>query len=275
MNRIVLAVSLLWAASAHATPADRAAASIARLEASPAGKIVLESTKRHGGLAAWFTGKALQFNYRYAPVGGQPARDSLQTVDLLSSRAYHDMVSPVKGQLAWDGKQAWSTFDPKAAAPRFWALTPYYFVGMPFVLGDPGVNLTIVNEDPALAGLPPAHTVKVTYNAGTGDAPDDYYIAYIAKDDARLLAVRYVVSYKAFMKDGKKHKPEKILIYSDFKPAGPLTLARTHSFFKYPGKKGDPASNATLSKVKYAAPFDEQRLVMPAGARIDTSLDGH
>lgn len=273
MHRILLAVALL-ATTAHATPADRAAASKARLQASPAGQIVLKSTERHGGLTAWFGGKALEFNYRYAPVGDRPPRDSLQTVDLLRSRAYHDMVSPVKGQLAWDGKQAWSTFDPKKAAPRFWALTPYYFVAMPFVLGDPGVNLALVDDDPALAGLPPAHVVKVTFDSGTGDAPDDYYVAYIAKDDARLLAVRYVVSYKAFMKDGRKHNPEKILIYSDFAPAGPLTLARTHRFFKYPGKKGEPASVATVSKVKYAAPFDEKRLIMPSGAQIDTSLDG-
>lgn len=274
MHRLALALLISWTATAHATPADRAAAATARLKASPAGQIVLKSCDRHGGLDAWFAGKALEFNYRYAPVGDQPPRDSLQTVDLLSSRAYHAMVSPVEGRFAWDGKQAWATFDPKAAAPRFWALTPYYFVAMPFVLGDPGVNLALVDDDPALAGLPPAHTVKVTFDAGTGDAPDDYYVAYIAKDDARLLAVRYVVSYKAFMKDGKKHGAEKILIYSDLKPAGPLTLARSHQFFKYPGKKGEAASNATVSKVRYAAPFDEARLVMPAGAQIDTSLDG-
>lgn len=274
MRHPLLALALLCATSAHANPADRAAASIARLKATPAGQLVLKSTVRHGGLDAWFKGQALRFNYRYAPVGGQPARESLQTIDLLRSRAYHDMASPVQGQFAWDGQQAWSTFDPKKAAPRFWALTPYYFVGMPFVLGDPGVNLKIVEEDPALAGLPPAHTVKVTYDSGTGDAPDDYYIAYLAKDDARLLAVRYVVSYKAFMKDGQKHKPEKILIYSDLKPAGPLTLARTHRFFMYPGKKGDPASVATVSQVTYAAPFDEKRLIKPAGAFIDTALDG-
>jgi hypothetical protein len=257
---------------AWASPTNRATDSIARLKASPAGRIVLRSTQRHGGLAAWFKGKALRFHYDYAPTQG-PRRTSLQTVDLLSSRAYHDMTSPVKGQLAWDGTQAWSTFDPKAAAPRFWALTPYYFVGMPFVFGDPGINLAIVQADPKLAGLPPADVVKITFGKGVGDAPDDYYYAYFARDDGRLLAVRYVVSYAPFMKPGMQHTPEKILVFEDLKPAGPLTLARTHRFFMFPGKRGAAASTGTVSQVQYGAPFDEKRLVKPAGAQVDTSLD--
>lgn len=260
-----------------AEPARRAAESKARLAASPEGQVVLRATEAHGGLTAWFEGRALAFDYAYRPVeAGKPGRVSWQTVDLLGSRAYHDMTEPVQGQLAWDGQQAWSTFDPKAGAPRFWALTPYYFTALPFVLGDPGVHLARVEDTAEAAGLPPSDVIKVTFGAGTGDAPDDYYVCYFSKENGMLLATRYVVSYKAFMKaQGLKHGPEKLLVYSDWQPVGPIKLAHTHTFYAFDeGKRGALGTVATLTRTQYGAPFDEARLVRPEGAIIDTSMDG-
>ena len=276
MRSLLLCLALFVPTLAQADPAaDRAAASKAKLSASPAGKIVLRATERHGGLDAWFAGKSLAFHYDYDPQAeGKPNRTSMQTIDLLRSRAYHDMTSPVQGQIGWDGTKAWSTFDPSKAAPRFWSLTPYYFVAMPFVLGDPGVNLKIVPESAKAAGLPPADVIKITFGADVGDAPDDYYYAYFAKDDGRMLALRYVVTYKPFMKPGMTHTPEKILVYEDLKPAGPLTLARTQRTYTFPkGARGEFVTLSTVSKVKYGAAFDEARMVMPANAKVDTSLD--
>ncbi|MGK0357835.1 MAG: hypothetical protein ACI9U2_000118 [Bradymonadia bacterium] len=280
MRCFVLCFALLAPTLAQAAPAadraatDRATAAKARLQASPAGKIVLRGTQRHGGLDAWFVGKALRLHYDYDPQGDQPSRTSLQTIDLLTSRAYHDMTAPVQGQIGWDGTQAWSTFDPSKAAPRFWALTPYYFVAMPFVLSDPGVILKVVSDSPKAAGLPPADVIKVTFGADVGDAPDDFYYAYFAKDDGRMLALRYVVTYKPFMKPGMVHTPEKLLVYEDLKAAGPLTLARTHRTYTFPaGERGAFVTLATVSKVKHGAVFDESRMVMPANGKVDTSLD--
>lgn len=276
MRTLLLSLALFLPTLALAdAAADRAAAAKARLNASAAGKIVLRSTERHGGLDAWFAGKNLAFHYDYDPQEeGKPSRTSMQTIDLISSRAYHDMTSPVQGQIGWDGTRAWSTFDPSKSPPRFWALTPYYFVAMPFVLGDPGVNLQIVSDTGEAAGLPPADVIKVTFGEDVGDAPDDFYHAYFAKDDGRMLALRYVVTYKAFMKNGMKHTPEKLLVYEDLKPAGPLTIARTERTYKFPdGKRGEFVTLATVSKVQYGAKFDESRMTMPAGAQVDTSLD--
>lgn len=286
MRTLLLSLALFMPALASATPAvhtpeaQRAIDATARLNASPAGKIVLRGTERHGGLTAWYAGKALTFHYDYDPQAeGKPSRTSLQTIDLLSSRAYHDMTSPVKGQIGWDGTKAWSTYEPSKSPPRFWALTPYYFVAMPFVLSDPGVNLKIVPDTGEAVGLPPADVVKVTFGANVGDAPDDYYYAYFAKDDGRMLALRYVVSYKPFMKAGMQHTPEKILTYEDLKPAGPLTLARTMRTYTLDKdasgavSRGKFVTLSTVSQVKYGATFDESRMTMPAGAKVDTSLD--
>jgi len=253
-------------------PARRAANGVARLKAAgPAGAIVLRGIERHGGLEAWFAGRAIAFDYVYDPVD-KPAMKTRQTVDLLASRAYHTILEPGAGQLAFNGERAWIKLDAPGfgAPPRFWSLTPYYFVSLPFVAGDPGVKLQVVDDDPAAAGLPPADVVRLTYEAGTGDAPDDYYVLYFAKDDGRLLACRYVVSFSPMMKKrGIKHTPEKIMVYSDLEKAGPLTLAATHTFYAFPdGKRGDKVTDAGPSKIVFPAAFDETRLDLPEGGTI-------
>ncbi|MEZ4473864.1 MAG: hypothetical protein R3F60_24355 [bacterium] len=284
MRLLALALALLATpASAQprrpfdpAEPARRAADGQARLAASPAGRVVLRAIEAHGGLEAWFGGRALAFDYAYRPTGDKPARVSYQVVDLLASRAYHELAEPVAGRFAWDGQRAWSTFDPKAAAPRFWALTPYYFLALPFVLGDPGVRLAVVDDDPAAAGLPPADVIKVTYETGTGDAPDDYYVCYFSKEDGHLLATRYVVSYKAFHQGtGKVHGPEKLVVYGDLQRVGPVKLALRHETYAFEGgRRGELVTISTVTRAQHGVTFDETRLDMPAGAHLDTSLDG-
>lgn len=253
-------------------PARRAASGIARLKAAgPAGEIVLRGIERHGGLAAWFAGRAIQFDYTYKPVD-RPGATTNQTIDLLASRAYHRIVEPGAGRFAFNGQRAWIKHDEPGFGmpPRFWSLTPYYFVSLPFVVGDPGVKLQIVDDKPADAGLPPADVIKMTYEDGTGDAPDDYYVLYFAKDDGRLLACRYIVSYEPMMKKrGIKQSPEKVLVYDDYREVGPLTLAHDHTFYAFPdGKRGDKVTDAGPANVVFPAEFDETRLDMPEGAQI-------
>lgn len=252
-------------------PARRAADGVARLKAAgPAGAIVLRGIERHGGLEAWFAGRAIAFDYTYDPTERPPA-GTHQTIDLLASRAYHRIIEPGAGRFAFNGERAWILHEKPGfgAPPRFWSLTPYYFVSLPFVAGDPGVKLQVVDDDPAAAGLPPADVVKLTYEAGTGDAPDDYYVLYFAKDDGRLLACRYIVSYGPMMKKrGIAHTPEKILVYSDFEKVGPLTLAKTHTTYKFPGKRGEKVTDAGPANITFPAQFDETQLDMPAGATI-------
>ncbi len=278
LSLLTLLVALPAAAQDHRPvdpdePTRRAEAGKKRLQAAGApGEVVLRSIARHGGLDAWFAGRALEFTYTYDPVGERPPVTTRQTIDLLASRAYHDIVTPGAGRFAFNGERAWILTEGDAfqMPPRFWSLTPYYFVALPFVLGDPGVKLEALADDPAAAGLPAADVIKVTYESGTGDAPDDYYICYFAKDDARLLAVRYIVTYDPMIKArGGKIGPEKILVYEDFKKVGPLTLAHDHTFYAFAdGKRGDKITDAGPADVKHGVTFDESKLVMPKGARV-------
>ena len=255
--------------------AARARAGRARLVESEAGRLVARSIAAHGGLDAWYAASALRFRYDYRPVAGERRRFD-QVVDLLSARAYLEVTHPVKGRFAWDGVEAWRAIEGGAPFPaRFWALTPYYFVGMPFVLSDPGVNLAIVDEPPEAAGLPDdARVVEATFDPGTGDAPDDYYVLYLSAEDDRLLALRYVVSYAPFLREGMRHTPEKLLVYSAPTLVGGLRLYRRHTFYAFgDGRRGDEVTEAMVEGLEAGVEFDEARLERPPGAVVDRALE--
>lgn len=274
---VIATVPEAFARPPHETKATRVRAREARkrLRQSEAGSIVLKAIKAHGGLRNWYGGGALKFEYDYKPVEGS-RKTSTQVVDLMTSQVYHDVTSPVEGQMAWDGEQAWSTFPSSRKMPvRFWNLTPYYFVGLPFVLGDPGVNLQRMPDDSVAYGLPPSNVVKVTFDSETGDSPDDYYILYFSEKDSLLRGIRYIVTYEPFFVGSDRDQtPEKILLATGHQDFGPLKLATTHDFFTIIGQmKADPAAEARLRDVEYGVTFDESRLTMPEGAVVDTSMD--
>lgn len=264
---------------ADGSPGERAARAEAgrrRLSGSEAGRAVLAAIEAHGGLDAWFEAGAIAFRYDYQPVEGV-RRASYQVVDVLGARAYHEITYPMEGRFAFDGERAWMMLpEGEEYAARFWALTPYYFVGMPFVLSDRGVKLSLSSDDPQRAGFPVGtRVIRVTFAPGTGDAPDDYYVLYLDEKTSRLLGLRYVVSYAPFMAGtDMAHTPEKLLVYEDIEAAGPLKLARKHEFFAFnEGKKGEKVTLATVEDIEVGVPFDASRLEMPEGARIDDSLE--
>ena len=182
-----------------------------KLSTSEAGEIVWNAMEAHGGLDRWYANGPLSFRFNYQPLDGKTARDSYQTVDTWSNRAVHTSATDSTAHFGWTGEQAWvkakdSTFFEYDT--KFWALTPLYFYGQPFVLNGEGVNLELLPE--VTYKQQKQDVVKVTFDAGTGDAPDDYYIFYFSKESHKLVTIRYIVSYPEYFKDGG-HAPEKFM----------------------------------------------------------------
>lgn len=269
----------------RARPSDRevearVAEATARLSASEAGRTVLAAIEAHGGLGTWYANGPLRFRYAYTRLDslGQadstaPPLDTRQTVDPWSSRAAHALAADSSVQFGWTGTEAWAV--PSAEAlptdARFWALTPYYFIGMPFVLADPGVQLE--TAAPLAVEGRTYDQVRVTFSPGTGDAPDDYYYLLVDPETRRVGGVRYVVSYGPFNPDGG-HTPETIMLYDGAQTVGGVVLQEGFRSYQWTGSgPGAPKARGTLTEATFLPETPDSAFAAPSGAEIQSDLD--
>lgn len=238
-----------------------------RLAQSEAGQLLQKSIDAHGGLQNFFNKGPLHFRFNYRPLDGEP-RDSRQLVDTWSSRASHTLVETPEIAFGWDGENAWIAPED-AETPfnaRFWALTPYYFVALPFVLADPGVILT--KEDDATYNDQRYHLIRATYEPGTGDAPDDFYVLYIHPESFQVHAIRYIVSYPGFFPEGG-HSPERFMTYEDQQTIEGITLATTHKTHLFEdGQPGDHITTTEVTELRFVPDAPLSAILPPENARI-------
>lgn len=246
---------------------ERVDAARERLNASEAGQRIWQAIEAHGGLSRWYSNGPLAFRFNYQPLNDGTPRDTYEVADYWSAQTRHRLASDTTIQYGWDGAQAWAsptdTLIPYNV--RFWSLTPYYFVGIPFVLADEGINLTMMEPD-TLAGNT-YDLVKVTYEDGVGDAPDDYYVIYVGRDDNRVRAIRYIVSYPGYFPDGG-HAPEKLMTYEETQTVDGITLPeRYRTFWWKDEQRGKHITNITLSEVAFRPDVSADYFAVPAGAK--------
>ena len=249
--------------------AKRVAKAKAKLEQSEAGKVVWNAMEAHGGLDKWFANGALAMRFNYQPLDGSTIRDSYQVIDTWGNRAVHTSMSDSTASYGWTGSEAWV----KAKTPdffkydtKFWALTPLYLMGYPFVLDGEGVNLELLPQSNYKDK--PNDVVKVTFAPGTGDAPDDYYILHFDAETHKLLGTRYIVSYPKYFKDGG-NSPEK------FMEVGPLdevegillpTQLKTH--WTVDGLPGEYITLIEISNISFKKDLSDDFFDVPKGAKI-------
>lgn len=255
--------------------AERMAEAEKRLGQSEGGRIVWDAIEAHGGLGPWLEAGTVAFEFDYQPLG-EPARrmHTENRVDLWRSRAWQkELGEGADATLGFDGKTAWIVPGPDAfpAPARFWATTPYYFVGIPWVLADPGTRFDRL-DDTELNGET-YRLVKVSYEQDTGDTPDDYYIVYVHPESKRVDAIRYVVSYPAFFPDGG-HSPEKLMRYLDHRQVGGLRVAHryeTYAFDVASGERGEKVTEVDVRRVRFGERWPADLFAPPEGAHIDES----
>lgn len=241
-----------------------------RLLKSEAGKIVWEAMEAHGGLAKWYGNGALHFRFDYQPLDGSTQRDSYQTIDTWSNRARHTSAEDSTAHFGWTGKKAWVMAKDSTAFAydtKFWALTPIYFLGQPFILDGQGVNLELLPQQ--VYQEKNNDVVKVTFNAGTGDAPDDYYILYFDAESHQLKVIRYIVSYPEYFKKGE-HLPEKFMDLSEFQTVDGIvfpTKYKTHWLLKNE-KPGPQITKINVSDIQFVKDTGINFFDVPAGAKI-------
>ncbi|MBM1106213.1 hypothetical protein JQC67_08705 [Aurantibacter crassamenti] len=250
--------------------ANRVAKAKERLAGSEAGKIVWQAMEAHGGLYKWYSNGALSFRFNYQPLDGSTVRDSYQVVDVWNNRALHTSTTDKDAKFGWDGSTAWvQAKDSTAFAydTKFWALTPLYLFGHPFILDGEGVNLELLPETSYKGKV--NDVVKVTFEAGTGDAPDDYYILQFDKESHLLTATRYIVSYPKYFKDGG-HNPEKFMEVGELVNVSGVLLPnglKTHWTLENQ-QQGEYITKIEITDIKYVQNLKDGYFEAPEGAKI-------
>lgn len=241
-----------------------------RLEATEGGRQLLETIGAHGGLAAWYAAGPLEFRFRYGLQREEPGAmiDSVQQVDTWRGYAAHHLHGDPNVRFGWSEQGAWQTASDEEIGtnPRFWALTPYYFAGIPWVLADPGVELGAPGE--ALVEGERLITLRASFGEDVGDAPDDYYVLLIDPESEQVRGVRYVVSYPGFYEEGS-HSPEKILFYEDLRETEGLIFARRfRSYLWTEGAPGEPSAHADIPALRFVPELQEAAFAPPREARM-------
>lgn len=250
--------------------AERVAAAHERLEADSAGRLVLRAIHAHGGLEAWYGNGILSYLFRYRPLDDGSPRVTEAYNDYRSSRAVHFPPADTTQAFGFDGEQAWSMTGGavRDMNPRFWSLTPYYFVGLPFVLADEGIHFTQL-PDRELNGRM-YHLVRVSFGEGIGDAPDDYYVLYLNPNTGQLDALRYIVSYPGYFPDGG-HAPEKLMVITGKTTVDGITLPTGYDTFWWnDGTPGEKITDIKVHHYAYHTDLPDTFFDRPAGARVFT-----
>ncbi len=250
---LVLLVSLASAGSAATGP-----------EASLS--LIAAMTEAHGGLERWQSAPTVGWVDVWSGPDGEPGPPSRILVEQGSRRALIQVGDGI--EMAWDGEKAWGRNWELPYPPRFYALLNYYFLNLPWVVHDPGVVLS----EPGTARLPDDpveyRTVRMTFEPGVGDTPDDYYVLYIDPTTNRLRANEYIVTYRSLLPEGVAHTPPHILIYDEYREVDGLLVPTRFTVYE------DEALYAAceISDWSFSKPFDAARLVMPEDAVVDESV---
>jgi hypothetical protein len=108
-----------------------------------------------------------------------------------------------KHTIGYDGKNAWLQSKgniPYEGNPKFYYNLMFYFYAMPFVVVDDGIMYEDV--DPLIFENKIYPGVKISYNSGIGESPEDEYIVYYDTETGMMAWLGYTVTY--FTKEKSK-----------------------------------------------------------------------
>jgi len=207
--------------------------------------------ERAHGLEAWRAQPAFEAGLT-VQFGGRPMIEGrmLFATDLGASR-----LDLADGTVAvFDGSRAWvSPASSGFEAARFHALTWPYFVAVPMKLRDPGTHLEPLGER-RLQGEA-FEAARLTFDPGTGDSPEDWYVLYRDPESGHLRALAYIVTYgrSAAAAAAEPHA----ITYHDFVEVEGVEVATTWKFWSWSeaeGIVGEPMGEATLTDPRFVRP---------------------
>ncbi len=182
--------------------------------------ILKKGLAAHGGLAQWNKMNTLKYSIE------RNEKPEHHLIDLKSRKV---LLTHEDYKLGFDGKEVWVNPTIEAfgkGSPRFYHNLIFYFYAIPFVLADPGINYEVLPQK-EIEGQQ-YHVLKVSYQSGVGDAPDDYYIAHFNTTTNRMEWLLYTVTYYS----GEKSEKYNALKY-DWQEVNGLWIPSKLTGYKY------------------------------------------
>ena len=221
--------------------------------------------ERAHGINAWCSKPAMSSEITVT-LGDNTVLEGTLLMEIKGSRSRIELTDGT--MLIFDGTEAWvspATADFEGA--RFHLLTWPYFIAVPMKLQDHGATLTLLGEKQL--GGEYYDAARLTFDPGTGDTPDDWYVTYADPSTGRLAAMAYIVTYGKTRSEADK-EPH-MITFDEFKAFDRVVVSTTWRFWHWShdkGKHGDPIGQVTLSDVKFVNP-PANAFTTPPDAKLD------
>jgi len=230
------------------------------------GRQQLEKTlQAHGGLSNWQRYGSLAYTMKGFPLTGQTAKPNRSTVDL---KTRTNRIEGPDFVVGFDGTRSWSTPGPKSTGlpTRFFSLGSFYFVGIPFVLADPGVKVAWDGQKPFQGKN--YNVLNVTFTSGVGHSDKDNYQVYIDPSTNRVALINHNVT------EIYDEKTRVTWVYDAYIPVGNsgLVLPSKLAFYQGWSENPDPKQGASYTVDDYEAGTARPEVSLyqaPQGASIN------
>ena len=206
----------------------------------------------HGGYENWSQQKSLSYNK-----GDESTLTDLQNRKIL--------LQSSERTIGFDGTNVWIAPDSlDAGRARFYHNLYFYFFAMPFVVGDPGAYYEELPQKEINGRT--YGGIKVSYNQGVGDAPDDNYIIWYDPETFQMEWLMYTVTYRS----GEPSDRYSLIKYENWQNFSGTVLPQKIAWYQYQNDSvGDMRSEAIFENIELSkiAP-DSALFAMPDNAKI-------
>ncbi len=233
--------------------ADLSEESITATTSNPASDLLSQIESAHHK-TAYLEKEVIQFDIDLNFNGN----DKLDATLFLSTDSKYVRIERKDGSvLLFDGEKVWLTPESSSKdGARFDVFTWSYFFNLPYKLSDTGTNVVLKDDG----------VLRLTFDAGTGDAPDDWYDLYKHSESDLLIYAGYIVTYGG-TPAVKAATNAHAIGYEDYKSIDGIPIAHQWKFYNYSDTVDTTTTigDAVLSNIKFIG-MDKQLFQKPDNA---------
>lgn len=192
----------------------------------------------HGGMDTWK--KMNNLCYEMNGRGGK----EIHTISLKDRKV---KIENKKWSIGYDGNDVWllqNEEDAYKGNARFYHNLMFYFYAMPFVVGDEGITYTTIEEAELDGSM--YNGVKISYDSGVGDSPEDEYIIYYNQQTNEMEWLGYTVTYRS----GEKSNDWHFIKYDEWTTKNGLKLPKKLTWYNVEnGKPTDERNDLVFDNI--------------------------